>query len=133
MANAPHKRILLTAAAALASLAFGNPGLAADAEGSQAAPSVSGVVGVCVRWADDDHHLAEAIVVEPSGDSTLDTLVPNTLRGMTWNKPAGYGGEWLGLSVGVDGAKPSDKLPDCGGLGETSMRVPLKAKKGKLI
>lgn len=131
MAQPTRKRILFaaTAAAAMAFAVLSHAAPAADA-GASSSP---GVVGVCVRWGDDTHHLAEAVVVEPSGIEVLDSAVPNTLRSMTWDKPDGYDGQWLGLSVGVDGAKPADELPDCGGLDEASVHTPLKAPIGKQI
>ena len=125
------KRIAFTAAAAAALAAT----TAARAE--TAAPAASqGVVGVCVRWGDDAHHLADAVVVDSSGNSLLDEAIPGTLRSMAWDKPAGYDGAWLGLSIGVDGAKPSDKMPDCGGLDDASSDladVPLKTPHARRI
>jgi hypothetical protein len=118
MADTRFKRFVFTAVAT-AAMSFAGLGLAAESQGEAAAPEAAngGVVGVCVRWGSDDHHLADAVVVEPSGDAALDTTVPNTLRAMDWDKPEGYAGEWLGLSVGVDGAKPKAVLPSCDGLG----------------
>jgi hypothetical protein len=127
-------RILAFTAAAAAALAITG---VAHAETATAAPQATGkgVVGVCVRWGDDAHHLAEAVVVDSSGDATLDQVVPETLRGMTWDKPDGYAGQWLGLSVGVDGAKPADTLPDCDGLDDAAAvsNIPLKTPYAKRI
>jgi hypothetical protein len=127
-------RILAFTAAATAALAITG---VAHAETVTAAPQVAGkgVVGVCVRWGDDAHHLAEAVVVDSSGDATLDQAVPETLRSMTWDKPDGYAGQWLGLSVGVSGAQPADTLPDCDGLDDASAvsNIPLKTPYAKRI
>jgi hypothetical protein len=127
-------RILAFTAAAAAALAITG---VAHAETATATPKAAGkgVVGVCVRWGDDAHHLAEAVVVDSSGDVNLDQAVPETLRSMTWDKPDGYDGQWLGLSVGVSGAKPADTLPDCDGLGDVSAtsNIPLKTPYAKRI
>jgi hypothetical protein len=124
------RRIAFTAAAAAALAATG------VARAETAAPAAQSVVGVCVRWGDDAHHLADAVVVDSSGNALLDEAIPRTLRSMAWDKPDGYNGAWLGLSIGVDGAKPSDKLPDCGALGDASseaVAVPLKSPHARRI
>lgn len=128
-------RILaFTTAAAVAALAITG---VARAETPSATPQATdkAVVGVCVRWGDDAHHLAEAVVVESSGNAILDQAVPETLRGMTWDKPDGYGGQWLGLSVGLSGAQPADVLPDCDGMDDAAAvsDVRLKTAYGKRI
>lgn len=111
--NAKLRLLALPAVAAVLALAG-----AAHAETSPAATTAQeaakGVVGVCVRWGYDDTRLADVVVVEPSGDDVLDSIVPNTLRGMEWKKPQGYAGEWVALSVGVAGAQPvGGKEPSC--------------------
>lgn len=127
-------RILAFTAAAAAALAITG---VAHAETSPATPQATGqgVVGVCVRWGEDAHHLAEAVVVDSSGDATLDQAVPDTLRSMTWDKPEGYNGQWLGLSVGVSGAQPADTLPDCNGMDDvsTTSNIPLNVPYAKRI
>jgi hypothetical protein len=126
MADTRFKRFVFSAAA-VAAMSFAGVSFAAEPSAADSAgPAASGgVVGVCVRWGADDHHVADAVVVEPSGDAALDTTVPNTLRAMDWEKPEGYAGEWLGLSVGVDGAKPKAVLPSCDGLGGLVAGKPL--------
>ena len=130
------KRIAFTAAATAAFAATGMARAETAAAPAAAEASGQGVVGVCVRWGDDAHHLADAVVVDPSGNNLLDNAIPNTLRSMAWDKPADYDGAWLGLSIGVDGAKPSDKMPDCGGLGDAStdtVATPLKTPHARRI
>ncbi len=77
-----------------------------------------GAVGVCIRWADDPEHVAEAVVVWPSGNAALDAATPATVRGMTWPRPAGpdYRGEWIGVVLRVGGAPAPPGLPKCDGL-----------------
>jgi hypothetical protein len=122
--------LLITAAAAALSLTS-----LAHAEPAAATPDASaqGTVGVCVRWGADSGKLADVVVVEPSGDATLDTAIPNTLLGMAWAKPQGYAGEWVGLSVGVAGSQPSGKVPSCNSLAEEVVGPAKPLPTGKLL
>jgi len=114
-------RFSLLIPAAAAALSFAGLARAEEPSAGEQDPAMKGTVGVCVRWGADPAHLAEVIIVEPSGNSALDSVVPNTLRGMEWKKPDGYQGEWIGLSVGVAGASPTGRVPDCGSLTEPAM------------
>lgn len=59
-------------------------------------------VRVCVRWGVDPHHVADAVVVAPSGDAALDKSILSAVRAMNWDKPTGeYDGEWVGVTVGL--------------------------------
>lgn len=125
--NRTQRRLTLLLPAA--TVAFALAGFA-RAETPDAAGK--GTVGVCVRWGTDDSHLAEVVVVEPSGDATLDAAVPGTLRDMEWKKPEGYGGEWIALSVGVAGAQPG-KVPNCDTLAEEAAGPARPLATGKKI
>jgi hypothetical protein len=87
----------------------------APASGAQA-PSLSGVVGVCVRWEADPVHVAEVVVVTPSGNPTLDTAIVPTVKGTAWPKPAGDTGGWTGRWVSIASPIPAGPQPDCGRL-----------------
>jgi hypothetical protein len=130
-------RLALTLALPTAAMTLALAGLArAETAASTAAepPSGKGVVGVCVRWGNDDSHPSDVVVVEPSGDPALDAVIPNTLRGMPWEKPDNYDGEWVALSVGVAGSQPSTKLPSCDALAAEDANVPSRPlATGKLI
>jgi hypothetical protein len=101
----------LTVAAVL--LAIG----AANAEPTAAQnddPSLRGTVSVCVRWDVDPHHVADAVVVAPSGNKLLDRSIPGSVRGMTWDQPDGdYHGEWIGITLQVAGGTGDRPLPKC--------------------
>ena len=86
-----------------------------------------------MRWGAAADKLAEVVVVEPSGNALLDSAIPNTLREMPWAKPQGYGGEWVGLSVGVAGSKPTGKVPSCNSLAEEVTGPARPLASGKLL
>lgn len=73
-------------------------------------------VGVCVRWGVDDRHIEDAVVVEPSGDVQLDRSIPASLRAMAWARPAGDQGQWVGVSIALNGGNAEGLRPDCAGL-----------------
>ena len=76
--------------------------------------SLRGTVGVCIRWGADPNHVADAVVVVPSGNPTLDDAIPNTIRAMTWERPAhDYHGEWVGITMAVSGGTSKIPLPTC--------------------
>ncbi|HEY8572760.1 hypothetical protein [Phenylobacterium sp.] len=127
-----QRRLTLLFPAAAA--AFALAGFAHADEAAEAMPSPQGTVGVCVRWGADANKLADVVVVEPSGDQTLDTAIPGTLLGMPWKRPQGYGGEWVGLSVGVAGSQPKGKVPDCASLAAEDVTGPARPLAiGKLL
>jgi hypothetical protein len=73
-----------------------------------------GYVGVCVRWANDPDHVAEAVVIEPSGDRQFDESFPDAIRAHPWPAPTGdYNGAWLGIWMVTTGQPPADRFPDC--------------------
>jgi hypothetical protein len=87
---------------------------ARDASGQDAQ---KGSVGVCVRWTDEDvHHVADAVVVDPSGDPVLDAAIGPTVEGLSWDKPDSYDGGWVGVRIAVGDEASSDPLPDCAGM-----------------
>lgn len=73
-------------------------------------------VGVCVRWGVDDRHIEDAVVVEPSGDVALDRSIPGSLRAMPWARPAGDQGQWVGVSIALNGGDAQGLRPNCAGL-----------------
>ena len=81
-----------------------------------AKPSAAGSVGVCVRWGADDRHIEDAVVVAPSGDVALDKSIPDSLRAMTWVRPDGDQGQWVGVSIALNGGSAAGLRPDCAGL-----------------
>ena len=78
--------------------------------------SAASSVGVCVRWGADDRRIEDAIVVEPSGDVALDRSIPASLRAMTWARPAGDQGQWIGVSIALNGGDAGGLRPNCSGL-----------------
>jgi hypothetical protein len=77
-------------------------------------PSLRGTVGVCIRWVGDPHHIADAVVVAPSGNAALDQSIPASVRGMAWDEPDGeYHGEWVGITLKVAGGTGEMPLPKC--------------------
>lgn len=82
---------------------------------AQATEPLSGAAGVCVRWADDPHHVAEAVVVNSSGNPTLDAALPESIEAMTWPAPTSpdYAGEWVGIRIAVGGSPSGGVQPDC--------------------
>lgn len=102
---------------------FAAIGLAVLASGAvQAKPTdlakraAASSVGVCVRWGVDDRRIEDAIVVEPSGDVALDRSIPASLRAMTWVRPAGDQGQWVGVSIALNGGDAGGLRPNCAGL-----------------
>ena len=89
--------------------------LAADsAPADVAAGELKGTVGVCVRWAADPHHVAEAIVVVPSGNKRLDEAIPRSVEAMKWDRPTGkYRGGWIGINMAVGEPGTDRPLPSC--------------------
>lgn len=78
--------------------------------------SAANSVGVCVRWGVDDRHIEDAVVVEPSGDIALDKSIPGSLRAMNWARPDGDQGQWVGVSIALNGGSAAGLRPDCAGL-----------------
>jgi hypothetical protein len=84
------------------------------AQGSAGLDAQKGSVGVCVRWTDEDaHHVADAVVVDPSGDPVLDAAIGPTVEGLSWDKPESYDGGWVGVRISVGDKASADPLPDC--------------------
>jgi hypothetical protein len=87
---------------------------AQPANAAQDDPSLRGTVGVCIRWGGDPKHVADAVVVVPSGNPVLDRAIPDTVRAMTWDKPDGdYHGQWIGITLQVAGGSGDMPLPTC--------------------
>jgi hypothetical protein len=81
---------------------------------SQAAPSpLAGVVGVCARWEADPLHVAEVVVVIPSGNATLDAAIIPTVKAANWPRPAGDTGGWTGRYVAIGAPIPPGPQPTC--------------------
>ena len=78
-----------------------------------APPSLAGAVGVCVRWEADPVHVAEVVVVIPSGNATLDTAIVPTVKAAAWPKPAGDTGGWTGRFVAIGVPVPAGPQPTC--------------------
>lgn len=90
------------------------PAFAADAPVAAAATSLGGTAGVCVRWGDDREHVAQAVVVESTGNTQLDEMIASSVKTMSWPAPdEGYVGQWIGVSLSVGGAAPISSLPNC--------------------
>ncbi|MDB5421430.1 MAG: hypothetical protein JWR59_1377 [Brevundimonas sp.] len=78
------------------------------------APRLVGVVGICVRWEADPLHVAEVVVVRPSGNPTLDAAMAPTAKATNWPKVAGDTGGWTGRWVSMGGVPiPPGPQPDC--------------------
>jgi hypothetical protein len=82
-----------------------------------------GAPGVCIRWeANRPNRVAEARVVQSSGNAELDRRVRERIPSMDW--PIGvddYRGQWVGVWLAVGGATtPEGPLPDCSGLPDRS-------------
>ncbi len=89
---------------------------AGAAEPARPATPIQGAVGVCMRWGGDPEHVADVVVVHPSGNPILDAAIPDTIRQMVWprtTKPQDEGA-WVGIWMSVDGADlPQGPLPTC--------------------
>jgi hypothetical protein len=105
----------LTLALMIAGSAVAAPATAAPAE----APPV-GVVGLCVRWGVDPLRIADAIVVESSGNLEVDALASAAVRSAAIPKPEDDTGGWRALSMGFGGVEPPASPPDCGSLQDVS-------------
>ena len=81
---------------------------------------LEGSAGVCIRWAEDPHHVADAVVVQSSGNRALDAALPASIVAMDWPAPTGedYAGEWIGIRMTIGSAPAADEppLPDCSDL-----------------
>jgi len=88
-----------------------------------AAPPGGVGIGMCVRWGADPHHVADAVVVQPSGDADLDASMPDDVKALTWDPPAGYDGRWIGIAMVLGAAPPPSKLPTCAGLPPASAQA----------
>jgi hypothetical protein len=84
--------------------------------------ALAGVVGVCVRWEADPAHVAEVVVVVPSGNATLDTAIVPTVKAAPWPKPAGDAGGWVGRYVAISAPAPAGPQPTCEGLPDHTRR-----------
>ena len=93
-------------------------GLAALGGAAAAQPAPTVAAGVCVRWNGEDIlHVAEAVVVAPSGNPALDKGLPDSIRKMQWSAPGRYaGGGWMGVVMTVSGAPSEMAPPKCDGL-----------------
>jgi hypothetical protein len=88
-----------------------------------AATATRGATGVCIRWARPNSvRVAEAVVVQSSGNTALDRRVTDAIPNMDW--PVGvdeYRGQWIGIWMAVGGADtPEGPLPDCTALRDRS-------------
>ena len=102
------------AAVILVTASVSAPAFASDAPVAAAAPSLGGTAGVCVRWGEDQEHVAQAVVVESTGNAQLDEMIASSVKTMKWPSPGeGYKGEWIGVSLAVGGAAPISTLPNC--------------------
>lgn len=102
------------AAAILVAASISAPAFASDAPVATASPSLGGTAGVCVRWGEDQEHVAQAVVVQSSGNPQLDEMIASSVKTMAWPAPGdGYKGEWIGVSLSVGGAAPISTLPNC--------------------
>jgi hypothetical protein len=90
-----------------AAMLLQSPGVPAEA------PEVRGTAGVCIRWADDPDHVADAVVVVPSGNDALDQALPASVKTMRWPRPTGDKGEWMGITIAVGEGPASQTLPSC--------------------
>jgi hypothetical protein len=73
-----------------------------------------GTVGLCIRWAADPRHVADAVVVVSSGDEDLDQGVASAVRRMEWEQPDRYHGEWIGMNMAIGAGAPTGQpLPKC--------------------
>lgn len=81
-----------------------------------------GVAGVCIRWGGDDLlHPLEAVVVDPSGDASLDAGLPAAIIKMRWPAPGGYeGGKWMAAIMAVSGTADTAPKPNCDSLPDKS-------------
>lgn len=87
------------------------------------ASAMRGAPGVCIRWeARRPNRVAEARIVQSSGNAELDRRVRERIPSMDW--PIGvddYRGQWVGVWLAVGGATaPEGPLPDCSGLPDRS-------------
>jgi hypothetical protein len=90
------------------------PAFAADAPVVASTEAVGGTAGVCVRWGEDRDHVAQAVVVQSTGNTQLDEVIATSVKTMNWPAPAeGYAGQWIGVSLSVGGAAPISSLPNC--------------------
>lgn len=77
------------------------------------ADDLRGTAEVCIRW-DGPCHIADAVVVRPSGNPMLDASLPATIKAMAWQHPdQPYNGGWMGVTVAVIGAPSEMPLPSC--------------------
>ncbi len=76
---------------------------------------IHGTAGICVRWGDDPKHVAEAKVVNSTGNAELDTAIMNMVRGMEWDRPsAPFDHAWMGTNVSIGEKTPGGlTLPNC--------------------
>lgn len=77
-----------------------------------------GVAGVCVRWDRGRRsRLAEAVVVQSSGNAELDARITRDAPRLDWSlEEPDYRGQWIGLWMAVGGATSPPEttpLPDC--------------------
>ena len=75
-----------------------------------------GTAGVCIRWADDPDHVADAVVVVGSGNAELDQAMPPS--NMKWKRHSSpnYKGEWIGVWMAVNEPGSNRPLPRCNAL-----------------
>ena len=90
------------------------PAFAADAPVVGSSEAAGGTAGVCVRWGEDRDHVAQAVVVQSTGNPQLDDVIANSVKAMDWPAPGeNYAGQWIGVSLSVGGAAPISTLPNC--------------------
>ena len=84
--------------------------LAASPDGTD---DLHGTAGVCIRW-DGPQHIADAVVVQSSGNPILDASLPATIKAMAWQRPEPpYNGGWMGVTFAVSGSPSEMPLPNC--------------------
>ncbi|MDQ0466879.1 hypothetical protein QO010_004676 [Caulobacter ginsengisoli] len=90
------------------------PAFAADAPVVASGEALGGTAGVCIRWGEDRDHVAQAVVVQSTGNVQLDEVIASSVKTMNWPAPGeGYAGQWVGVSLSVGGAPPISTLPNC--------------------
>jgi hypothetical protein len=90
-----------------------------------AATAQRGVPGICIRWEQRRRNrVAEAVIVQTSGNPALDDRVARAIPTMDWAVGVDdYRGQWVGIWMAVGGAPSPDEsvpLPDCSALPDHS-------------
>ncbi len=109
------KRARAVSLAFLIALPAVTPVLAATAPQAPA-----GVVGLCVRWGVDPSRIADAVIVDSSGDARVDDMASAAVRSAPIPRPADDTGGWRAMSMGFGGVEPPTSPPDCDSLRDVS-------------